>query len=426
MKIGRGRITFAGAAMALVGAASAGAQSYTFSSCQKAVTLTVKFDNIVSNGPVIPDGQGGHDTTVIFFGDFTLTAAGTTQTYSNVVSTGSILYSNLGESLTTVQLAIAPGGPIALQVTLQGAGDLIPNGAFGATLPPLSQWTAPSLGMSHDYIAFGNPTVFYLLDSFGNCSAGGGTGTATISTVISASAYGGFKTIAQGTWIEIYGTGLAPDTRSWAASDFNGPNAPTSLDGVQVKINGENAFISYISPGQINAQVPSDAAIGTAIPVTVSNNGVTTNPYNVTVTGIEPGLLAPSTFNLGGKQYLAALAADYSAYIAPAGAVAGVTSRPAKPGETIILYGIGFGLVTPSSPAGLIEQSSANRLLLPLEISFGGTPAQISFEGLAPSYVGLFQFDVVVPQLANSSLVPVTFTLAGNPGTQTLYIPVQQ
>jgi uncharacterized protein (TIGR03437 family) len=195
---------------------------------------------------------------------------------------------------------------------------------------------------------------------------------------------------------------------------------------VQVKINGENAFISYVSPGQINAQVPSDALIGAAIPVTVSNNGVTANPYNVTVTGIEPGLLAPSTFNVGGKQYLAALSADYSAYIAPAGAVAGVTSRPAKPGETIILYGVGFGLVTPPSPAGLIEQTSANHLLLPLEISFGGAPAQISFQGLAPSYVGLYQFDVVVPQLADNTLVPVTLTLAGNAGTQTLYIPVRQ
>src|SRR6185437_5184541 len=52
----------------------------------------------------------------------------------------------------------------------------------------------------------------------------------------SASAFGQFGQIGQGSWIEIYGSYLAPDTRSWAGSDFNGINAPTSLDGVSVTI----------------------------------------------------------------------------------------------------------------------------------------------------------------------------------------------
>ena len=68
--------------------------------------------------------------------------------------------------------------------------------------------------------------------------------------VITASAFGGESTIAPGTWVEIYGENLSSTTRAWAASDFSGNTAPTSLSGVRVSIGGVLAFVSYISPGQ--------------------------------------------------------------------------------------------------------------------------------------------------------------------------------
>jgi uncharacterized protein (TIGR03437 family) len=416
------------AAIMLAAVASAAAQTYTFSSCQNAVTLTVKINTVISMTGPNPDGQGGHNSNLIFFGDFILTVNGSTQTYANAVGTASIGYTPTIGNLTTFIIQVAPGGPVLLDATLQGAGDLIPNGLFNPTLPPLSQWTAPSLGMQHDYIEYGTPSKFYLLDSFGNCNGGGpgpGTSTPNITLVISAGAYGGFKAISPGTWIEIYGTDLSPDSREWADSDFNGPNAPTKLDGVQVTINGEKAFIDYVNPTQINAEVPSDLPFGGTLDITVTNNGVTSNSYAVTVNGVEPGLLAPSLFQVGGHQYVTALLPDGVTYILPAGAISGITSRPAKPGETIVLYGIGFGLVTPPTPAGVVV-SQSNRLILPLQIMFGQTPAQITFEGLAPGYVGLYQFDVVVPPVPDNDLVPLTINLAGMPGGQTLYIAVHQ
>src|SRR5262249_13805480 len=90
------------------------------------------------------------------------------------------------------------------------------------------------------------------------------------SGVLSASGFGGATTIAPGTWIEIYGQNLAPTTREWRASDFTGDRAPTSLDGVTVRISGRPAYISYISPTQINALVPADVSPGTAT-VVVNN-----------------------------------------------------------------------------------------------------------------------------------------------------------
>src|ERR1017187_5817477 len=63
--------------------------------------------------------------------------------------------------------------------------------------------------------------------------------------IVSASAFGQFTSIAPGTWIEIYGSNLAADARSWGGGDFNGVNAPTSLDGTTVTIGGQPAFLDY-------------------------------------------------------------------------------------------------------------------------------------------------------------------------------------
>jgi uncharacterized protein (TIGR03437 family) len=59
------------------------------------------------------------------------------------------------------------------------------------------------------------------------------------------------------------------------------------------------------------------------------------------------------------------------------------------------------------------------------QISFAGMPASVPYAGLVPGYLGLYQFNVVVPNVASSDAVPVTFTLGGASGPQTLLIPVQ-
>jgi uncharacterized protein (TIGR03437 family) len=241
--------------------------------------------------------------------------------------------------------------------------------------------------------------------------------------IVSAGAFGGFTAVAPGSWIEIYGTGLAADSRSWTGADFTGVNAPTSLDGTSVTIGGQNAFIDYISPTQVNAQVPSNAGTG-AQPVIVKTAAGASAALTLTVNLEEPGLLAPASFKVNGTQYAAALFSDGATFVLPTGAIAGVASRPAKPGDVITLYGVGFGAVTPNIPAGQVVQQS-NTLLAPVQILFGQVPGTVKFDGLAPSAVGLYQFNVVVPNVAASNAVPLTFALAGVAGTQTLYIAVQ-
>ena len=146
--------------------------------------------------------------------------------------------------------------------------------------------------------------------------------------------------------------------------------------------------------------------------------------YEITVNTTQPGLLAPAAFNIAGKQYVVAILPD-GTFVLPQGAIAGVNSRPARPGETATMYGVGFGPVIPNIPAGQIV-GQINNLSLPLSLTFGSTPVTISYKGLAPNFVGLYQFNVVIPGIANNTAVPLSFTLGGPNGTQTLYTAVSQ
>ena len=200
----------------------------------------------------------------------------------------------------------------------------------------------------------------------------------TIQTVISAGSYGGFTSIAPATWIEIYGQNLATTTTDWTG-DFQGNNAPTSVGGTTVTVGGKSLFIDYVSPGQVNGQVPSDVATGPQ-PVIVTTAAGVSAPFTITVNATEPGLLAPPAFKISGTQYAVALFSD-GFYDLPPGLVSEVASRRAVPGDTIMLYGIGFGPVSDNTQAGVIDQGT-NMLNASLDISIGGVSADDSIRGL--------------------------------------------
>jgi len=131
---------------------------------------------------------------------------------------------------------------------------------------------------------------------------------------------------------------------------------------------------------------------------------------------------------IGGKQYVVAQALSDGSYILPPNAIPGLTTRAAKPGEILVIYGVGFGPVLTTSnagiPAGQIVQE-LNQLANPLQIQFGGTGAQLQYFGLAPNFVGLYQFNVIVPAVPANNAVPLSFTLNGAQGSQSLFTAVQ-
>ena len=243
--------------------------------------------------------------------------------------------------------------------------------------------------------------------------------------VVTASGFGGFASAAPGSFIEIYGTSLANSRRGWTGSDFTGDSAPTTLDDVTVTVGGQPAFVNFVSPVQVNVQVPANVPIGGSVPVVVSYKGLSSDPVMLPIKTQSAGLFAPSNFNIFGKQYVAAVHADTGAYVSN-GNLPGFP-EPAVPGETLLFYGIGFGAVTPSSTpiAGKIV-SGLTALATPLQFKIGSTAAQVAYAGFIPGLVGVYQFNVAVPKDAPTGDLPIEVTFGGEVLAQKLFLPVQR
>ncbi len=246
----------------------------------------------------------------------------------------------------------------------------------------------------------------------------------SVNSAITASAFGAYAGVAApGSYVELYGVNLAGTTRGWGTADFNGATAPTALDGVSVKVNGTPAYINYVSPGQVNIQVPDGVPVGGFVSVVLTNAGGSSAPLALTLNAQEAGLLAPASFKANGKQYAAAVHGATNALVANS-AIAGVPAAPAQPGETLIFYGTGFGTVKQGAVAGQVA-SGQTALTANFAMTIGGLGASVQYAGLAPGQVGLYQFNVVVPATVAGGDQAVQISLNGAPVTlQTLFLPI--
>ena len=224
--------------------------------------------------------------------------------------------------------------------------------------------------------------------------------------------YSASGTIQPGSWVSVYGTGLAAAEALWDGSFL------TSLGGVSVIIDSKPAYLWYVSPNQINLQAPDDSVTGT-VNITVTTAGKSTSSL------ANLGPYGPS-FSLFNARYPAAIVPTPGSpgnsgggydIIGPPAAFP-FPSRPVKVGETVVLYGVGFGPTSPVTPAGQIVTSPAPSVVQ-LQVSIGDVPASVQFAGITEA--GLFQFNVMVPEVASGLQAMVA-----NISTQNnVYITVQ-
>jgi uncharacterized protein (TIGR03437 family) len=221
--------------------------------------------------------------------------------------------------------------------------------------------------------------------------------------------------IETGSWVSVYGSNLSASSRPWQASDFSGNTLPTVLDGVSVKINGKSAAICYISPTQVNVQAPTDTATGTVQVEVISPYGSATG--TATLQQYAPGFY---TFQ---NKYVAAVHTD-GVYVAPVGYFgAAYASRPAQPGEVLLLFGTGFGPTNPAVPAGQTVNGAAPLAdLSQLRLRIGGAPVTVQFGGIV--LVGEYQFNVVVPAAADGDQAIVA-DIGGVSSQSALLIPIK-
>jgi uncharacterized protein (TIGR03437 family) len=308
-----------------------------------------------------------------------------------------------------------------LAATAQFGGSSLTHGAPGLAEAAASGMLPAGTRRVHIGLAFTSTNAMADDIAF-TLAAPSGPPVVSPGGIVSASAFGAFTSIAPGSWIEIYGSDLAASTGGWSGTDFNNGIGPTTLGGVTVSVGGQPAFIDYVSPGQIDALVPSNAPTG-AQAITITNANGASDKFWLIVNPTQPGLLAPPTFTVSGKQYVAAILSDGS-FALPLNAIPGVASRPAHAGETVTIYGVGFGAVSGGLTAGTIV-TQQNSLTTPLQFTFNTTSVTPAYDGLAPSFTGLYQFNLVVPSAGVNNALPISFTLGGSKGSQTLYIAVQ-
>ena len=198
--------------------------------------------------------------------------------------------------------------------------------------------------------------------------------------------------ITPGAWLTIFGQNLATASHALTSAELVNGNLPVTLSGVSVKINNQAAFLTYVSPTQLNIQAPADTSLG-SVPVTITNAAGTPDVTIATLAAEMPGL-----FKIG--NYAAAVRAD--------GTVVSGTIA-AKPGDIISLYGTGFGASNPAVAPGVLIQTAVP-LTSAVTVTIGGVNAQVAFAGL--SAAGLNQINVTVPAV-NSGDVEVIAQVNG-------------
>jgi len=335
---------------------------------------------------------------------------------------------------TTIQLAGYTGGPAQYAVVN------FSNLTAGTTL------TVSNAGSSAAFLtaSVSSPGTLLLTATPGSLAAGLYTSTVTITsnaannalvaipvefTVAPAglpsismggivnAATGAQEAVSQGDIASIYGTQFA--ALGTSAVNSSTPLA-TTLGSTQVLVNNVPVPLYYVSPGQINFQVPYGTPANQLASVQVVSNGNAGNLRSLSVNASAPRLLYFVSF-ISGTYGVIVNGSDGSLTLPTGTNVPGFATHPAKPGDTIVIYGIGFGQTTPAATEGMAAPSTA-----PLESlsnvkatfggGFGGIPVTVTpaFSGLTPTAVGLYQVNVVVPPTPPfGSAVPVTLSVGG-------------
>jgi uncharacterized protein (TIGR03437 family) len=205
--------------------------------------------------------------------------------------------------------------------------------------------------------------------------------------------------------IASFGSGLATSTEL-----ANSLPLPTELGGVTVMVDGRPAGLFFVSPGQINYQIPDELLPGTAM-VSVLRQGQPVAQGMIEINGVAPSIFTADSSGTGTPAGQALRVQSngevryepLSRLDGGAGRILPVTIER-RPGDQLYLVLYGTGL------RGLEDQdgNAANGLAELVEVSSGTTRLDVLYAGNAPGYAGLDQFNLVLP----ASLVgEVTLTI---------------
>jgi uncharacterized protein (TIGR03437 family) len=256
----------------------------------------------------------------------------------------------------------------------------VQTGLLQGLAAPMSVATGGRLAVNLQVIPTRLPSIF-----FGGIANGSSGNAGTYSTTIT-------NAVAPGSFVSIYGEDLAIQTAQAASATL-----PTTLGGVTVLVNGVAAPLFFVSPGQINFQLPFGVASPVATVVVVSQNSSSSIAW-IRVAPAAPGI------TVFGQNRAAVRNQDTSVNLPDNGAAVG---------SVISIYGTGIGPVTPAVGSGLpAPLTEFTRAILNVTATIGRSSAPVQFAGLTPGSTALAQVNVTVPNLPPGEY-PVTITVGG-------------
>lgn len=181
--------------------------------------------------------------------------------------------------------------------------------------------------------------------------------------------------IAPGSLISIFGSDLSPIQQGASQMPL-----PSALGETCLTVNGLPVPVVFVSPRQINGQMPFQAE-GNMTLILRTPGGVSDN-FNLTVLPTAPGVFRNGV--AGDQRELPAV------YRAANGLLVTLTN-PIHRGDMITIYLTGLGRTTPSVEAGVPAPGDPPaRVLVPPVVRLGGVELPVEFAGLAPGSVGVY------------------------------------
>jgi uncharacterized protein (TIGR03437 family) len=215
-----------------------------------------------------------------------------------------------------------------------------------------------------------------------------------IQSVVNAA--DGKKGIAPGGLISIYGTQFSPV--NVATSEIP---VPTALADSCLVVNGLPVPIFFVSPTQINAQMPF-SMIG-SVTMVLRTPGGTSDNFNLTVLPNAPSVFLANVEGLGSD--VATIVRDTNGQLV-------TPSNPVHKNDSLVIYLTGLGITNPATQDGMpgALDPLANAIVLP-KVTLGGSNLALQYAGMAPGEVGVYQINVKVPSSIQSGLsIPLTIS----------------
>jgi uncharacterized protein (TIGR03437 family) len=281
---------------------------------------------------------------------------------------------------------------------------LISNNAFGVptqTCTSLTTTVNPQPGFSRTLALLQNRTSFISLSASGftvlPVTYDASVAVPKVTAVVSAA--DGKSPAAPGGLISLFGTNLSPTNLATREIPV-----PTALGNSCLTVNGQPLPLIFVSPGQINAQMPFQA-VGNVTMIVHTPGGVSDN-FNMTVLSNAPAVFLSGA--AGPVTNLPTIVRAENNQLA-------TDSNPVHHGDTLVIYLTGMGGVTPVVANGMPAPANplATALVTPT-VQLGGVSLPVYYAGLAPGQVGVYQINVSVPGGVPQGLsVPLNITQGG-------------